>query len=60
MTEPLNNPHPSSADGGPNDGAADPEKAPRWVKVFGIVAAVLVAAFLAVHIAGGGLGHHGM
>ena len=60
MTEPLNAPDRSSANGRPDDGAAEPEKAPRWVKVFGIVAAILVAAFLAVHIAGGGLGHHGM
>ena len=33
---------------------------PRWVKVFGLVALVLVVAFLVMHLAGGGLGHHGM
>ena len=31
---------------------------PRWVYLFGIVVAVLVLVFLAVHLAGGGLGGH--
>ena len=31
---------------------------PRWVKVFGIVALVLVLLFVILHLAGGGLGRH--
>jgi hypothetical protein len=31
---------------------------PRWVKVFGIIAIVLVLVFVIVHLAGGGLGGH--
>lgn len=32
--------------------------APRWVRVSGIIAIVLVVVFVIVHVAGGGLGHH--
>ena len=32
---------------------------PRWVIVFGVIAALLLVVFLAVHLAGGGLHHHG-
>jgi hypothetical protein len=32
---------------------------PRWVKVFGAVALVLVLTAVAVHLAGGGMGHLG-
>ena len=32
---------------------------PRWVKVFGIVALILLAAFAIVHLTGHGLHHHG-
>jgi hypothetical protein len=32
---------------------------PRWVKVSGIIAGVLVLAFVVMHLAGGGMaGHH--
>jgi hypothetical protein len=31
---------------------------PRWVKVFGLIALVLILVFVIVHLAGGGLGHH--
>ncbi|MEO8549391.1 MAG: hypothetical protein ABI678_05445 [Kofleriaceae bacterium] len=32
---------------------------PRWVKVFGAVALVVIAVFLVVHLMGGGFhGHH--
>lgn len=31
---------------------------PRWVKGFMIAAAVLVAIFVIVHLAGGGMGSH--
>jgi hypothetical protein len=40
---------------------ADPEtndlpgRMPRWVKVFGLVALALLALFLVVHLAGGGM-----
>jgi len=32
---------------------------PRWVIVFGLIAAALFLVFLTVHLAGGGLHHHG-
>lgn len=36
-----------------------PPPTPRWVKVFGAIAAVLIAVFLVVHLMGGGFhGHH--
>jgi len=31
---------------------------PRWVKVFGLIAIILVLVFVIVHLAGGGLGGH--
>ena len=31
---------------------------PRWVKVFGIIALVLVLLFVILHLTGGGLGRH--
>ena len=34
--------------------------APRWVRVLGVAAVVLVLVFLVVHLAGGGLGRHAM
>jgi hypothetical protein len=34
--------------------------APRWVKVFGIIAFVLVLVFVILHLAGHGFGGHGM
>ena len=33
----------------------DPARMPRWVKVFGLIALALMAVFLAVHLAGGGM-----
>ena len=33
---------------------------PRWVKVFGIIAIVLVLAFVILHLTGHGFGGHGM
>lgn len=33
----------------------DPARMPRWVKAFGLVALALLAVFLAVHLAGGGM-----
>ncbi len=32
---------------------------PRWLKVFGVIAAVVVVVFVVVHLLGGGFhGHH--
>jgi hypothetical protein len=31
---------------------------PRWVKVFGIVAIVVLVLFVVLHLAGGGPGRH--
>ena len=33
---------------------------PRWVKVFGIFALVLVLLFVVLHLTGHGLGDHGL
>jgi hypothetical protein len=47
---------------GPGDARPDPDDdpgTPRWVKVFGIVAVVLVLLFVALHLAGGGFRGHG-
>jgi hypothetical protein len=35
-----------------------PPPMPRWVKVAGILAALLIATVLIVHLAGGGMGNH--
>ena len=37
----------------------DEHQTPRWVKVFGIVALVLVLAFAILHLMGGGFRGHG-
>lgn len=40
---------------------SDPERpppAPRWVKVLGLIAIVIVVVFALLHIAGRGLGGH--
>lgn len=34
--------------------------APRWVKVFGIIAIILVLLFVVLHLSGHGFGSHGM
>jgi hypothetical protein len=31
---------------------------PGWVKAFGVVAILFLLAFVALHLAGGGFGHH--
>ena len=36
----------------------DDERLPRWVRVFAIIATVLVLIFVIVHLAGGGFGNH--
>lgn len=45
---------PSSSD--PDDD--DSGDTPRWVKVFGIIGAVIVLLFVILHVAGRGLGGH--
>ena len=42
------------------DPEVDDERTPRWVKVFGIVALILVLIVLGVHIAGGGFHSHSL
>ncbi len=57
--------NPPSNLGTPGDAAVAPSRTsshetypgtPRWVKVFGVVAFVVVLLFLGVHLAGGGMG----
>lgn len=45
---------------GAAQGRGSAPSAPRWVKVFGIVALVLVLLFVIVHLTGHGLGNHGL
>lgn len=33
----------------------EPARMPRWVKIFGFVALALLALFIVVHLAGGGM-----
>ena len=44
-------------DPAPDESGAD-ATTPRWVYAFGIVAAVLVLLFIALHLAGGGFRGH--
>jgi hypothetical protein len=39
-------------------GAPDEGGAPRWVKVSAAIAVILVAVFMIVHLAGGGMAGH--
>jgi len=49
--DPLNHrPRPTTA----------PEATPRWVVGFALVAAALFLGFVAIHLTGHGLGHHGV
>lgn len=48
----------SDSDSRSADEVESPPRAPRWVKVFGAVAAVLVVVIVGIHVAGGGLGAH--
>jgi hypothetical protein len=38
--------------------SSDDRGTPRWVKIFGIIAIVLVVLFVILHLAGGGFGGH--
>ncbi|MEV6406069.1 hypothetical protein AB0M58_24395 [Streptomyces bobili] len=44
--------------GSPDRHQDDGEGAPRWVKVSAAVAVVLIAVFVIVHLAGGGMAGH--
>jgi hypothetical protein len=52
MTLPPTSPHRAPE-------ASSSSGTPRWVKVFGLIALVLVVAFAIVHLAGGGMHGHG-
>jgi hypothetical protein len=43
----------------PVSGGGTAPRTPRWVKMFGVVAIVLVVAFLILHLTGNGLHGHG-
>jgi hypothetical protein len=38
----------------------DEDNTPRWVKVFGIVALIVIAIVVIVHVAGGGFHNHAL
>jgi hypothetical protein len=44
----------ASADPGPDAGAPTP----TWVKVFGVIAVIVLVAFVVLHLVGGGPGRH--
>jgi hypothetical protein len=44
---------------GSRERTTGPEPMPRWVVVFGVIAAALLLGFVIVHLTGRGLGHHG-
>jgi len=46
------------ADPRPNSDPNDETATPRWVRVFGIIAAVLILLFIGFHLAGGGFQGH--
>lgn len=48
----------SNGDAGVRPDRGSPPNTPRWVKVFGIIAIVLVLLFVILHLAGGGFGGH--
>ena len=50
--------HPSAGSSGDTGGDDSPPPAPRWVKVFGLIAFVLVLLFVIRHLAGGGFRGH--
>ena len=42
----------------PGADSSEDTDTPRWVKVLGVVAIVLVLLFVGMHLAGGGFGGH--
>ena len=56
--------NPAPASDGPEKTGLEPDRGsftgtPRWVKLFGVVALVLVLAFVVTHLSGKGFGHGG-
>jgi hypothetical protein len=41
-----------------SDTGDEPPGTPRWVKVFGIIAIILILLFVILHLTGRGLGGH--
>lgn len=60
MSESNSPEHRSYADHEDGSHPRDDEGAPRWVKVFGIIALVLIIVVVVVHLAGGGFHGHSM
>lgn len=63
MTKPAMPSDPDPSDTGDTDDTGmgpggESTSTPGWVRVFGIIAIVLVVVFLVVHLLGGGHGHH--
>ena len=54
MSDPMSPLDPTAVPGG-----AAPPPAPRWVKVAGVVALLLLLAFVVRHVIAGGIGNHG-
>lgn len=44
--------------GSNRDADHGPPRTPRWVKVFGLIAIVMVVLFVILHLTGRGLGGH--
>jgi hypothetical protein len=56
-------PYPDSNSGTGEGASEEPDRrsttgAPRWVKVFGVIALVLILLFVILHLTGRGLGGH--
>lgn len=59
MTEPHDTSGPDPGPPGPTAGGPPPPATPRWVKVTGLVLALLALVVLARVLFGGGVGGHG-
>ena len=58
MADPPTSPNSNSDDTGVRQRRGSPPSTPRWVKVFGIVAVVLVLLFVILHLTGHSPGGH--
>lgn len=61
MADPSRSPDSNGNTG--DEASAGPDRGsitatPRWVKVFGMIALVVVVLFVILHLTGGGLGRH--
>lgn len=54
----ADSPSDSDGDTGVRRGRGSTAGTPRWVKLFVIIAIVLVLVFVVIHLAGGGMGGH--